>query len=337
MRAKTLVSLIRNGQLALLLKLSNWANRFYKLSYIAALFEYGLAEYLSSGPKLLDELSELLNTGPDARDALEAWLLVGVRLRVLKIAQGRYALTGFSVQLIRSENDALLAIIQEITTLHHKLISDTPKRLQAGDFWTLQDQEGYIIARSSRIVEPLQQEVIETFFPSDRAVRLLEIGCGSGIYIKYAVEHNPHLTAIGVEMQDDVVAMAREYIVKWGLQERVRILQGDIRALSFDNAFNIVTLYNNIYYFPVAKRVHLLEKLFHLLSPGGFLVLTTACQGGQPLSELLNLWGASTAGCGRLPYVDEMVKQMETAGFEKVQKKRLLPGDSFYVFVGHRR
>ena len=336
MRIKTLLSLMKNGQLTLLLKLSGWANKFYKLSYIAALFENGFAEYLSSGAKSLDELSELLNIGPDARDALEAWLQVGVRLRVLKIVEGRYVLIGLSAQLTRPENDALLAIIQEITTLHHKLIFDTPNRLQAGDLWTLQDQEGALIARSSRIVEPLQYEVIESYFPSDGAVRLLEIGCGSGIYIKYAAEHNSHLTAIGVEMQDDVVTMARENIVKWGLQERVRILQGDIRALSFDKAFDIVTLYNNIYYFPVVERVHLLKKLLHLLNPGGSLILTTACQGGQLLSELLNLWGASTAGGGRLPYVDEMVKQMETAGFEKVQKKRLLPGDSFYVFVGYR-
>ncbi len=335
MRAKTLARLIRNGQLALLLKVSNWANGFYKLGYITSLFEHGFAEYLSSGPKSLDELSKFLNIGPDAYDALEAWLQVGVRLRVLKRSQGRYRLIGISAQLVQPENDALLAIIQEMTTLHHKLILDTPKRLQTGDLWTLQDQEGDVIARSSRIVEPLQHEVITSFFPSNGIVRLLEIGCGSGVYIKYAAEHNSHLTAIGVEMQDDVMAMARQNIARWGLQERVQILQGDIQELSFDNSFNIVTLYNNIYYFPVAKRVHLLRKLLYLLDSGGFLVLTTACQGGQPVSELLNLWGASTRGCGRLPYVDEMVKQMREAGFVRVQKKRLLPGDSFYAFVGY--
>ena len=336
MRVKTLARLVGQGQMALLLKAINWSNGFYKLSYITSLFENGFAEYLSSGPKSSDELSRFLNIDPDAYDALEAWLQVGVRLKVLKKSQDRYSLTGISAKLVHPENDALLAIIQEITTLHHKLILDTPKRLQTGNLWTLQDQEGDLIARSSRIVEPLQHEVITSFFPSDRDIRLLEIGCGSGIYIKYAAEHNAHLTAIGVEMQDKVVAMARENIARWGLQERVRIVQGDIQALSFDQSFDVITLYNNIYYFPVAQRVHLLRKLLHLLDSGGVFILTTACQGGQSVSELLNLWAASTEGCGRLPTVDEMVEQMRAAGFAKIQKKKLLPGDSFYVFVGYR-
>ena len=303
------------------------------MNYIAALLENGFAKYLAPNPRSLDEIAE--NFEINSRDALEAWLQVGVRLKVLDRLQGRYRLTGFSTKLLRPENDAFVAIVQEVTTLHHKLIVDTPKRLQRGELWSLHDQEGAIIARSSRIVEPLQRDLITTLFPSKRAVRLLEVGCGSGIYIKHAAEHNLQLTAIGVEMQDDVVAMARENIATWGLQERVEIVQGDIRRLSFDVGFDIVTLYNNIYYFPVDKRVALLENLFHFLNSEGVLVLTTACQGGQPLSELLNLWGASTEGCGRLPYVSEMIQQMETAGFVKVRKKRMLPGDSFFVFVGY--
>ena len=333
MKLKTFINYIKSGQIFLLLKLSQWSGSFYKLNYIAALLENGFAKYLSPTPRSLEEIAE--NFQINSRDALEAWLQIGVRLKVLDRLQGRYKLAEFPTKLLKPENDALAAIAQEITTLHYKLIVDTPKRLQRGELWGLHDQEGAIIARSSRIVEPLQRDLITTLFPSKRAMRLLEVGCGSGIYLKHAAEHNPQLTAIGVEMQDDVVAMARENITTWGLQERVEIVQGDIRRLSFDVGFDIVTLYNNIYYFPVDERVALLKNLFRFLNPEGFLVLTTACQGGQPLSELLNLWGASTEGCGRLPYVSEMIQQMETAGFVKVRKKRVLPGDSFFAFVGY--
>lgn len=80
----------------------------------------------------------------------------------------------------------------------------------------------------------------------------------------------------------------------------------------------------------------LLEHLKDFLKPGGFLVLVTGCQGGQALMEMLNLWGAATAGADRLPMPDEMVAQMQAAGFEQVQAKNFLPGDSFYCFVGYR-
>ena len=334
MRIKTLAGLFRDGQISLLLKFSKWADIFYKLDYITVLFNNGFAEHLSDGSKSLEELAKLQSISQTAYDALEAWLQVGVRLKLLRISQNRYSLAGFAAKLLQPENDALLAIIREITTLHHKLILDTPKRLREGNLWTLQDQEGDVIARSSRIVEPLQRDLIASLFPSSGAVRLLEIGCGSGIYIKYAAENNPQLIAIGIDLQDNVVAMAQKNIADWGLQERVQILQGDVWEMSFENPFDVVTLYNNIYYFPVDERVNLLKYLLQFLKPGGMLVLTTACQGGQPLEELLNLWGASTEGCGRLPYSDEMVQQMEAAGFVRVQKIKFLPGVSFYAFVG---
>jgi hypothetical protein len=93
--------------------------------------------------------------------------------------------------------------------------------------------------------------------------------------------------------------------------------------------------YNNIYYFQVSERVALLTHLWSYLKRDGFLVLTTGCQGGQATMEILNLWGATTQGCDRLPYEEEMVKQMETAGFMNVKARNLLPGDSFYMFIGY--
>ena len=41
-----------------------------------------------------------------------------------------------------------------------------------------------------------------------------------------------------------------------------------------------------------------------------------------------------TEGCGRLPAPDEMVAQMESAGFTEVRSRSLIPTDSFYAFLG---
>jgi hypothetical protein len=66
------------------------------------------------------------------------------------------------------------------------------------------------------------------------------------------------------------------------------------------------------------------------------LLLVTGAQGGQPLMELLNLWGAATEGCDRLPDPLEMVTQMQAAGLQNVHSRNLLPGDSFYAFMGYK-
>ena len=78
----------------------------------------------------MDEIAE--NFEMHSREALEAWLQIGVKLMMLNRLQDRYKLAEFPAKFLKPENDALAAIVQEITTLHHKLILDTPKRLQKG-------------------------------------------------------------------------------------------------------------------------------------------------------------------------------------------------------------
>jgi hypothetical protein len=116
------------------------------------------------------------------------------------------------------------------------------------------------------------------------------------------------------------------------LDSRVAIEVDDIRHRPATPEFDIVTLYNNIYYFPVEERVSLLAHLNKFIKPGGFLLLTTCCQGGNLGMEVLNLWGAATATCGRLPSVAEMQRQLSEAGYGSIDAIGLIPGDSFYAF-----
>lgn len=70
------------------------------------------------------------------------------------------------------------------------------------------------------------------------------------------------------------------------------------------------------------------------LKPGGRLLLTTWCQGGGMGASLLNLWGAMTEGCGRLPTVAEMEAQLKQAGFLDATRRNLIPGETFCAFIG---
>ena len=48
---------------------------------------------------------------------------------------------------------------------------------------------------------------------------------------------------------------------------------------------------------------------------------------------VLNLWGAATAGAGRLPDVAEMRQQLIDAGFGTVEVLRLIPAQAYYAFI----
>ena len=336
MSFKPFFRLLRDGRLTALLGVGASLKSFYKLTYLAAAAEAGLLGRLATGPTTLDSLSEFCAARGQGREALEAWLQMGVRLRLLSLGRRGYTLRGLAKALAQPENDAALAMVQEVGGLHYKLISETLPKLRGGELWSLADQDGELIARSSRVLEAFQEEIIRDTFPERGAVRLMEIGCGSGIYLRYAATRNPSLTAVGMELQPEVAEMARRNLREWGLDGRVKVEDGDFRAKAIGEQFDIATLYNNIYYFPVDERVALLKRIGSFLKPGGFLLLTTCCQGGSLGVEALNLWGAATNGAGRLPAEKELVDHLRRAGYCSVRTKNLVPGDRFVSFQGFR-
>lgn len=336
MSFKPFFRLLRDGRLKALLSVGAGLKPFYKLTFLAAAGEAGLLKQLSNRPATLDTLAEVYAVSGQGREALEAWLQMGVRLQLLRLGPRGYTLRGLAKDLARPENDPALAMVEEVAGLHHKLIAATLPKLGSGMLWSLADQDGEMIARSSRVLEAFQVEAIQSTFPTQGTLRLLEIGCGSGIYLRHAAGRNASMTALGLELQPAVAEMAQRNLRGWGLQDRVKIDVGDIRAKSPGEIFDIATLYNNIYYFPVDERVELFKHIGGFIRQGGFFLLTTCCQGGSLGTEALNLWAAATKGAGRLPFKNELVSQLRQAGYSTVKTTNLIPGDSFMAFQAFR-
>jgi SAM-dependent methyltransferase len=261
----------------------------------------------------------------------------GARVGELRLEDDRYSLRGLLARgLAQPKNDAIAAILEEVATLHHTLVLDTPRRLACGQRFTLADQDGVLIARSSPLVRPFVHEAIDEVVPRRGACRLLEVGAGSGTYIRHAAERNPELKALGLELQPEVAEFANANLHEWGVSKRAHVDKGDVRERTPEPVFDIVTFHNNIYYFPVDERVAVLRHAQAFLKPGGTILLTTACSGGGPVGVGLDIWSAGTERCGRLPAPEELVAQMRAAGFVDARTRSLVPGDSYNAFFARR-
>lgn len=337
MRVKTLLEVIRTRQLRTMLGAIRLATPFYRLTWLVAAFRAGLLRRLSERSATFHELAADMVGDPAGHDWLRSWLELGVRVRALRLEGDRYSLRGSLPRaLARPANDAIVAILEEVVTLHHRLVLESPERMARGAHFSLADQDGVLIARSSPTVRPFVHEAIDAVVPRRGAMRLLEVGAGSATYIRYAAERNPDLSALGLELQPEVAEFANANLRAWGLAGRGEVDKGDVRDRSPEPVFDLMTFHNNIYYFPVDERVALLRHARAFLKPGGRLLLTTACSGGSPVGIGLDIWSAGTEGCGRLPSPDELVAQMRAAGFDDAHSRSLVPGDSYYAFFGRK-
>lgn len=334
MKLQTAVALVKGGRLGLLWRTNALFSPFYRLSFVAAASSAGLLGLLSSGPRSLAEVATGLGVGPDGHAGLAAWLGLGVRLGELALDDQGYRLVGFLARrLADPAHDPVAALALEVASFHHRLIFETPARLAAGRPWRIEEHDGELIARSSRILEPFVFPFVDEFVPARGAVRLLEVACGSGTYLRRAAQRNPELSALGVELQAEVAEAARRLIAAEGLAGRVTIESGDIRAREGDASFDLVTLHNAIYYFPTHERAALFARLGAFLRPGGRLVVCSSCRGGSPGMQLLDVWTSSVAGFGPLPSEDELAAQLREAGFARVESRRLVPGEPYVGMI----
>jgi 4-hydroxy-2,2'-bipyrrole-5-carbaldehyde O-methyltransferase len=332
MSARGMVKFLWENKPLLLVRMSRNLDEMYRAAFVSTLVSEGIGEHLRSGPKSLEALHTELELH-DSHQQLEAWLDVGVSLGVLGKTGADYRLKGpLAVSLSDPANRVWHAFFQTRVEVFFDYVRQTPAKLRRQERFNPNKEHGALVAQSSRTVEPLLVEVVDRVVPEGKR-SMLEVGCGSGVYVKRACDRNPDLQVFGLELTDEVTQLARNNVQRWGLEDRVTIETGDVRAFQQPGEFDLVTLYNLIYYFPSSERVALLRHLGRLIAPDGRLVLATLTKGGDSSTRTMDLWSSMTEGCGPLPTVTHLQKQLREAGFSNVQHETLIP--NYVVFTAY--
>ena len=330
MVVKTLINFILKNQIVIIYRINKTTKELYRAGFISTAISEGIYDVLSKGPASCKDIQGAIGSDFN-QEGLEAWLDLGVSLGELaKPSMGYSIKSKFSKELLKTINDAWKAFLQARVEIFYNYIIKTPAFLKKRKQFEFDQSYGELFARSSRTVEPVLIDLVDRIIPPNGACHLLEVGCGSGVYIKRACDRNPYLTAIDLELQKEVADFARENTIIWQIEDRVTIEPIDIRKYKSKERYDIITFYNLIYYFPVNERIEVLRHLGSFLHPGGQLILTTLCPGKDPSIQLMNLWSSMTTGCGPLPYPDQVRGQLKKAGFDKVQFEKLIPG--FFLF-----
>ncbi|MCH9684794.1 MAG: methyltransferase domain-containing protein [Deltaproteobacteria bacterium] len=309
----------------------------HRVAWLAAALRHGVLAALAEAPQTFEALAQRLCPDPGGHEALRAWLEHGVLLKQLRLRGGAYHLRGMLARrLIEPDNARVAAYVEGLAVIHHAGLFGTMDRITAGERPSLSELDHSLIARASELMAPVLREIVDDEVPTSGAVSLLELGCGTGHNVRHACERNEQLQAVGVDLDPAVSQTARDQLASHGLSERVEIVAGDLRTVDLQRTFDIVTMFNLIYYFPLAERGGVLEAMARHVAPGGKLVIATSCRGGTIGSNILDVWFSAMPETGPLPEPDQVVEALSAAGLSPLPPRRPIPGEQYCVFVAQR-
>lgn len=330
MQFKYLYSLFRTFKIPGLFPVVSDFKPIVRYHFLYAAVESGLLEALRTPCSRKDLIETLEVKNPDILDAL---LKVGISIREISCKKGIYGIRGKrSAAMVGPDGDTLSAVIQANVTYYNNSYRHAAARMKGAALGNDLEWAGDIIARFSKLSDPVIKTFLSDILPPVPGLRVLDIGCGSGLLLKTISEIHPDLYGLGIERDEAAAGQAVQNVTQWGLTDRIEIVRGGIRELPDDlPGFHLITLVNVVYYFPVEQRPGLFRTLRSRLVPGGSLAVIMNMQGRDTDigAANLNLANAAIQGVTPLPAPAELKTQLKQAGFSTVSVSSLMPGSSF--------
>jgi SAM-dependent methyltransferase len=120
--------------------------------------------------------------------------------------------------------------------------------------------------------------------------RILDIGCGFGLFAGYFGQTQPSRRIVGVDPNERRIAMARRVCDRVGLSGH-QFIAGDARDVPLAGTFAGAYVLDVMHHVPASDQQPLLERLRDLLAPRGVLIvkdITTEPRFGLKFTELLD-------------------------------------------------
>ena len=155
--------------------------------------------------------------------------------------------------------------------------ADLLRSISAGaDYWTMPSEDRLTFARAIS-PDPFSPGLVASFRASatedpERAAlmgggRLLELGCGVAGRVLTCLQAFPDLTAVGIELADDLAEEAERRAVALGVADRLTVVRSDAGAYLEPDSFDFG--FWSQFFFPEPSRASALAALFTNLRSGG--------------------------------------------------------------------
>ena len=303
--------------------------------FLASATRTGLLDVLAGGATFAEIAARVGCTRPER---LQAWLEVGTELGEIAWRSGRYRLHGIRARAIAGGDIVLDAHYRSMLDYQAGCYANLAGLLVSAPSGGRADLDDYAddIARVSLAAAPFIETYLTSVMTQTRPARVLDVGCGTGVYARIVANLSPHVLVDGIDLAQAVIDTARAEVRAAGLDGRIRLHAGDVRTWTPEAGvgYDLILLLNNIYYFPRGERAALYRRLGGLLTRPGHLIVATLAAPGSVAAAHLNFMLACQAGTAALPRGGELEADLAEAGFAGIHVQPIVPAEPFLAVRG---
>lgn len=176
-----------------------------RLQFLGVMARSGVADAVGQ-PRTSAEIQQ--KSGITDGALREALLALGVSLRELRVRRGRYGIRGRRLRAIAGDSPDLRGIVEELIAYDNPVYSALDAHLRGLEPQPYDADCGAVIAASSRIAEPVLGPTLRAVASKVQPSVVLDIGCGSGIYLRHVLEAVPTATGLGIDANRPAVDAA---------------------------------------------------------------------------------------------------------------------------------
>lgn len=151
---------------------------------------------------------------------------------------------------------------------------------------------------------------------SSEPLKVLDLGCGSGIFTNYLSKYSPRFTFDCVD-REDVLKRLGEYLPTDMYKNRVITISGDISNLDIEKHYDLILMANILHFFPSAAIQNLLDHYGRLLEADGRLVICDTFSDMGNLNTLLISLEWLTKDSA-FPTLDQMKTMLRQSGYQTI-------------------